>query len=56
MPNIKVFAGSSHPELAQRICERLQLNVCKASKKNSNWLTRDLIFPAVSGQPQEIQQ
>uniref|UniRef100_A0A0K0CVA4 ribose-phosphate diphosphokinase n=1 Tax=Angiostrongylus cantonensis TaxID=6313 RepID=A0A0K0CVA4_ANGCA len=37
MPNIKVFSGSSHRDLAQRICERLQLDVAKASlKKFSN--------------------
>lgn len=37
MPNIKVFSGSSHRDLTERICERLQLNVSKASlKKFSN--------------------
>uniref|UniRef100_A0A914CKV9 ribose-phosphate diphosphokinase n=1 Tax=Acrobeloides nanus TaxID=290746 RepID=A0A914CKV9_9BILA len=37
MPNIKVFSGSSHRDLTQRICERLQLDVSKASlKKFSN--------------------
>ena len=41
MPNIKVFSGSSHRDLTQRICERLQLDVSKASlKKFSNKETK----------------
>lgn len=27
MPNIKVFSGSSHPDLAQKICDRLGIQV-----------------------------
>lgn len=37
MPNIKVFSGSSHPDLAKLICERLGINVGRAAlKKFSN--------------------
>jgi ribose-phosphate pyrophosphokinase len=37
MPNIKVFAGSSNPALAKRICERLGTDICKSTtKKFSN--------------------
>lgn len=45
MPNIKVFSGSSHRDLTQRICERLQLDVSKASlKKFSNKVMKNSIF------------
>uniref|UniRef100_A0A915DHK0 ribose-phosphate diphosphokinase n=1 Tax=Ditylenchus dipsaci TaxID=166011 RepID=A0A915DHK0_9BILA len=51
MPNIKVFSGSSHPELTQRICERLQLEVSKASlKKFSNRETNVEIGESVRGE------
>lgn len=33
MPNIKVFSGSSHKDLAAKICERLQISVAKAVLK-----------------------
>ncbi len=37
MPNIKVFSGSSHKDLTQRICDRLQLLPAKAAlRKFSN--------------------
>ncbi len=37
MPNIKVFAGSSNPALAKRICDRLGIELGKVnSKKFSN--------------------
>ena len=37
MPNIKIFAGSSHPDLAERIAERLGFELSKATlKKFSN--------------------
>ncbi|CAJ0942026.1 unnamed protein product, partial [Mesorhabditis belari] len=31
MPNIKIFSGSSHPDLTARICERLQMEIGNAS-------------------------
>lgn len=37
MPNIKVFSGSSHPDLAQRIVDRLGIDLGKVvTKKFSN--------------------
>ena len=37
MPNIKVFAGNSHPELAQKISDRLGISLGKVvTKKFSN--------------------
>ncbi|CAI2347705.1 unnamed protein product [Caenorhabditis sp. 36 PRJEB53466] len=51
MPNIKVFSGSSHPDLTTRICERLQLEVSKASlKKFSNKETNVEIGESVRGE------
>lgn len=51
MPNIKVFSGSSHRDLTQRICERLQLDVAKASlKKFSNKETNVEIGESVRGE------
>uniref|UniRef100_A0A9J2PB37 Ribose-phosphate pyrophosphokinase n=1 Tax=Ascaris lumbricoides TaxID=6252 RepID=A0A9J2PB37_ASCLU len=51
MPNIKVFSGSSHRDLTQRICERLQLDVSKASlKKFSNRETNVEIGESVRGE------
>uniref|UniRef100_A0A914BVB5 ribose-phosphate diphosphokinase n=1 Tax=Acrobeloides nanus TaxID=290746 RepID=A0A914BVB5_9BILA len=35
MPNIKIFAGTTHHELCQLICERLQLDLSSASIKKS---------------------
>ena len=51
MPNIKVFSGSSHKDLAQRICERLQLDVSKAAlKKFANRETNVEISESVRGE------
>jgi ribose-phosphate pyrophosphokinase len=37
MPNIKVFAGSSNPNLARKICDRLGIEIGKnTAKKFSN--------------------
>lgn len=37
MPNIKIFSGSSHPDLAQKIVDRLGIDVGKVvTKKFSN--------------------
>uniref|UniRef100_A0A1B0BNE8 ribose-phosphate diphosphokinase n=2 Tax=Glossina palpalis gambiensis TaxID=67801 RepID=A0A1B0BNE8_9MUSC len=37
MPNIKVFSGTSHPDLAQRIVDRLGIELGKVvTKKFSN--------------------
>ena len=37
MPNIKIFSGTSHEELAQRICDRLGIDLGKVTtKKFSN--------------------
>lgn len=37
MPNIKVFSGSSHPDLAQRLVDRLGIDIGKVvTKKFSN--------------------
>ena len=37
MPNIKVFSGSSNPNLAKRICDRLGIELCHVTtKKFSN--------------------
>ncbi len=41
MPNIKVFGGSSHPELTKLICDRLGLEPGRViTKKFSNRETR----------------
>lgn len=41
MSNIKVFSGTSHPELAQKIADRLGIELGKVhSKKFSNQETR----------------
>ena len=41
MPNIKVLGGSSHPELAKLIADRLGLELAKTQlKKFSNHETR----------------
>ena len=37
MPNIKVFSGTSHPDLAQKIVDRLGIELGKVvTKKFSN--------------------
>ncbi|TKR57729.1 hypothetical protein L596_030391 [Steinernema carpocapsae] len=51
MPNIKVFSGSSHRDLTARICERLQLDISKATlKKFSNKETNVEIIESVRGE------
>ena len=41
MPNIKIFGGSSHPDLARLVAERLNLELGRAKlKKFSNRETR----------------
>ena len=41
MPNVKIFSGNSHVELAQRICDRLGIDLGKVTtKKFSNQETR----------------
>ena len=43
MPNIKVFSGSSHPDLAQKIVDRLGIELGKVvAKKFSNLETKYL--------------
>jgi ribose-phosphate pyrophosphokinase len=37
MPNIKVFGGNAHPDLAQKVCDRLGIELGKViTKKFSN--------------------
>ena len=51
MPNIKVFAGSSHPDLNQKLCDRLGLNPGKVvTKKFSNLETNVEIGESVRGE------
>ncbi|CEF66122.1 Ribose-phosphate pyrophosphokinase 2 [Strongyloides ratti] len=51
MPNIKVFGGSSHKGLTQKICSKLQLDVSKASlKKFANKETNVEIGESVRGE------
>ncbi|XP_053611589.1 ribose-phosphate pyrophosphokinase 2-like [Plodia interpunctella] len=57
MPNIKVFTGSSHPDLAQKIASRLGLNIGKATtKKFSNKETNVEIGESVRGEDVYIVQ
>lgn len=57
MPNIKVFSGSSHPLLAQKIAERLGLPVAKVvTKKFSNQETCVEIGESVRGEDVYIVQ
>ncbi|GFR12453.1 ribose-phosphate pyrophosphokinase 2 [Trichonephila clavipes] len=51
MPNIKVFSGTSHPELAQKVVDRLGINLGKAVlKKFSNKETCVEIKESVRGE------
>ena len=51
MSNIKVFGGSSHPELVQEICRRLQIPVSKAKcTKFANGETNVEIQESVRGE------
>lgn len=46
MPNIKVFSGTSHPDLAQRIVDRLGIDLGKVvTKKFSNLETWLVLLP-----------
>ncbi|XP_059056126.1 ribose-phosphate pyrophosphokinase 2-like [Achroia grisella] len=57
MPNIKVFTGSSHPDIAQKISSRLGLNLGKAiTKKFSNKETNVEIGESVRGEDVYIVQ
>jgi ribose-phosphate pyrophosphokinase len=57
MPNIKIFAGSSHPDLAERIAERLGFELSKATlKKFSNQETCVEIGESVRGEDVYIVQ
>lgn len=57
MPNIKVFSGSSHQDLAQKIAERLGLQVAKVvTKKFSNQETCVEIGESVRGEDVYIVQ
>ena len=33
MPNIKVISGSTHPDYALKICEKLRIPICKTTIK-----------------------
>ncbi|XP_015191079.1 PREDICTED: ribose-phosphate pyrophosphokinase 1 isoform X4 [Polistes dominula] len=57
MPNIKVFSGTSHPELAQRIVDRLGIDIGKVvTKKFSNLETCVEIGESVRGEDVYIVQ
>ncbi|XP_044587621.1 phosphoribosyl pyrophosphate synthetase isoform X4 [Cotesia typhae] len=57
MPNIKVFSGSSHPDLAQRIVDRLGIDIGKVvTKKFSNLETCVEIGESVRGEDVYIVQ
>lgn len=57
MPNIKVFTGSSHPEMAKKIVARLNLNLGRATtKKFSNKETNVEIGESVRGEDVYIVQ
>merc|ERR1712014_519824 len=57
MPNIKVFSGSSHPDLCQKICDRLGINTGKVvTKKFSNLETCVEIGESVRGEDVYIVQ
>merc|ERR1712029_26162 len=57
MPNIKVFSGSSHPDLTQKLCHRLGINTGKVvTKKFSNLETCVEIGESVRGEDVYIVQ
>lgn len=57
MPNIKVFSGTSHPDLAQKIVERLGIDLGKVvTKKFSNLETSVEIGESVRGEDVYIVQ
>lgn len=57
MPNIKIFSGSSHPDLAQKIVDRLGIELGKVvTKKFSNLETCVEIGESVRGEDVYIVQ
>lgn len=57
MPNIKIFSGSSHPDLSQKIADRLGLELAKVvTKKFSNQETCVEIGESVRGEDVYIVQ
>jgi len=51
MPNIKIFSGSSHPDLGQKICDRLGINHANVvTKKFANGETNVEIGESVRGE------
>jgi len=57
MPNIKVFSGSSHPDLAQKICDRLGINHANVvAQKFANGETNVEIGESVRGEDVYIVQ
>merc|ERR1711862_778162 len=57
MPNIKVFSGSSHPDLTQKLCDRLGISTGKVvTKKFSNLETCVEIGESVRGEDVYIVQ
>jgi len=57
MPNIKVFSGTSHPDLTQKLCDRLGINPGKVvTKKFSNMETCVEIGESVRGEDVYIVQ
>ncbi|XP_020290431.1 ribose-phosphate pyrophosphokinase 1 isoform X3 [Pseudomyrmex gracilis] len=57
MPNIKIFSGTSHPDLAQRIVDRLGIDIGKVvTKKFSNLETCVEIGESVRGEDVYIVQ
>ncbi|XP_065216198.1 ribose-phosphate pyrophosphokinase 2 isoform X3 [Planococcus citri] len=57
MPNIKIFSGSSHPDLAQKIVDRLGIDIGKVvTKKFSNLETCVEIGESVRGEDVYIVQ
>ncbi|CAB4067119.1 PRPS [Lepeophtheirus salmonis] len=57
MPNIKVFSGSSHPDLTQKLCDRLGIETGKVvTKKFSNLETCVEIGESVRGEDVYIVQ
>ncbi|KZS18017.1 Ribose-phosphate pyrophosphokinase 1 [Daphnia magna] len=57
MPNIKVFSGSSHPDLAQKVVDRLGIELGRVvAKKFSNLETNVEIGESVRGEDVYIVQ
>ena len=51
MPNIKVFSGNSHQDLAQKICDRLGINQANVkTQKFANGETNVEIGESVRGE------